>query len=118
MIDSWEKALQAGNTGNTTELELIFYKTLKADVKKFCTAKTFAEIQTAWFTFKSDFLDEKKFSEDANLILGHCLSFLAELTDIESSFEAHLQNPFAFFVSELEEKTYQKQVYFLHWHKH
>ena len=109
MIDSWEKALQAGNTGNTTELELIFYKTLKADVKKFCTAKTFAEIQTAWFTFKSDFLDEKKFSEDANLILGHCLSFLAELTDIESSFEAHLQNPFAFFVSELEEKTYQKQ---------
>ncbi|MCK9168925.1 MAG: PD-(D/E)XK nuclease family protein [Treponema sp.] len=113
MIDSWERALASVNSGNTTERELRAYRELKKRITGLCSAATFRGIQTQWFAFRSDFLDELHFSDDANLILGRCLKVLSDLIDIEDNFltpfQLSIPSPYSFFLNELENSIYQKQ---------
>ncbi|QTQ13900.1 PD-(D/E)XK nuclease family protein [Treponema parvum] len=108
-VDVWEKALSSAVTKNTAQRELEMYRKLKKSIDRFCGAKTFAEIQNSWFAFKDLFLAEEEFSEESDLILGQCLSILASLSDIENTYDIHIKDPYSFFISELEEKTYQLQ---------
>ena len=113
MIDSWERALSSSNSGNTTERELRMYRELKKRITGLCSAATFRGIQTQWFAFRSDFLDDLSFSDDADLILGRCLKVLSDLIDIEDNFLTPFQltipSPYSFFLNELENSIYQKQ---------
>jgi RecB family exonuclease len=115
-VDSWERALAASNSGNTTERELRAYRELKKRITGLCNAVTFRSIQAQWFAFRSDFLDELNFSADADLILGRCLKVLSDLIDIEDNFLTPFQltipSPYSFFLNELENSIYQKQPVF------
>ncbi len=113
LIDPWELALAASNSGNTTERELRVYRDLKKRVTSLCNAATFRDIRTQWFAFRSDFLDDLNFSAEADLILGRCLKVLSDLIDIEDEFLAPFQlpvpSPYSFFLNELENSIYLKQ---------
>jgi hypothetical protein len=113
LIDPWELALAASNTGNRTERELRVYKDLKKRITALCRAVTFRDIQTQWFAFRSAFLDDSKFSAEADLILGRCLKILSDMIDIEDEFlmpaGSSIPSPYNFFLNELESSIYQKQ---------
>lgn len=109
-IDIWEKALSA--SGYDSERRL--YSNVKHSVKKFCEAKSFAEIQKQWNTFKTDFIDTTKFTAEANQILGRCITHLSEMEAIEKEYgeknNFSIENHFDFFISELESKIYTPQT--------
>jgi len=113
LVDPWEQALAASNTGNTTERELRTYHNLKKRITALCRAGTFRDVRTQWFTFRSDFLSEADFSQEADLILGRCLKVLSDLIDIEDEFITPfgltVPSPYGFFLNELENSIYQKQ---------
>jgi len=95
------------------ERELRFYKKLKGSIKAIYNAKTFAEIKISWFTFKNDFLTDDEFSENANNILGQCISELESLISIEDDFIKPLNlvvsSPYRFYLSVLQKKSYRPQ---------
>ena len=108
-IDAWEEAL-GGVAGDA--LELKFYRRLKRTITAICETKSFAAVQTAWMTFRQTFLSED-FSDEANKILGRCVSDLNDIIDIEKRYVDALgltvEHPFAFFLNELDGKTYRPQ---------
>jgi hypothetical protein len=112
-IDVWEAALSPSNTGDRSELERAVYRTLRNDIEELCTSRTFSGVRAAWFIFRVHFLDETKFTGDADLIIGRCLTELSALIDIEKEFlepeNISVPSPFSFFINEIEQKTYQKQ---------
>lgn len=109
LLDVWELSLSSGISGNTTERELALYRKLKKCVLNFSTAKTFSDVRLAWFNFRETLLAKDNFSEHSDLILGQCLAELSSLIDIETSYDIHIKNPFSFFITDLETKTYQMQ---------
>lgn len=117
-IDVWKAAIRLSGEDKTTKAENEiflgdFYKKLREDVTAITSAKTFADVRKSWFAFKEEFLDSENFSENANDILGRCLSELSVLIDIENEFvmseNKSVYKPFDFFVSEIENKIYQPQ---------
>lgn len=112
-VDIWKKALSAKNTGDTSELELTFYEELRNETEAICNAKTFGQIRAAWFVFRERFLDEEKFDEMANLVIGQCIQELSGLIEIERDYVAKdrqkIFSPFSFFLNEITQKTYQPQ---------
>ncbi len=109
LLDVWELSLSSGISGNTTERELALYRKLKKCVLNFSTAKTFSDVRLAWFNFRETLLAKDNFSEQSDLILGQCLAELSSLIDIETSYDIHIKNPFSFFITHIETKTYQMQ---------
>ena len=109
-IDSWESALQ-NVPGDKDILE--FYQHLKRDVVSLCRADSFDNVLTAWILFKTHCLRSDEFTDTANKILGRCISELNNLIDIEREHAVPLglavQNPFSFYLGELEAKTYRPQ---------
>jgi len=107
-VDIWKESF---NSDSREELNFIFYKSLKKTIKAFSTAKTFAQLQVAYFQFREKMLNAEEFSEESNQVLGRCISELSELIDLEKNFpEMEVENPFAFFISILEEKEYLAQT--------
>ncbi len=108
-IDSWEEALSAVAQD---QLELTLYRAIKHEVTALCEAKTFSDLHTAWLIFRQNFLSAD-FSEEANNILGRCISELKDIIDIEKRYVEPLQltveKPYAFFLNELNAKTYRPQ---------
>lgn len=103
---------------NTEEIALYeelkkFYQEVKALVEGFFTEKSFKSIKKAWFDFRRYFFtDEDTFSDEANAILGRCLSELNEIIRVEEEFQAaelHISDPFSFFLNELDKKKYSPQ---------
>ena len=109
-IDSWIEALRPIATDVR---ELAFYQSLKHEVTRLCEAATFGALHTAWLIFRQQFLDDRHFTTDANNILGRCLSELNDIIDIETRYADRLglktAQPFAFFLNELNAKTYRPQ---------
>lgn len=109
-IDTWKEALKAVPTD---ERELGLYETLKTEVTSICEAATFDSLRKAWMQFKSKLLENGDFTDSANKILGRCLSELNDIIDIEARYVTKLgltvANPFAFFLNELNGKTYRPQ---------
>lgn len=109
-VDIWEEALS--NNGKDNQ-EYNFYKRLKQNIVSLCQSKTFADIETAWTIFKNDYLDEEAYSKEANDILGHCITKLKEMIQIENEYEEKnsfvLGNHYEFFLNELESKSYTPQ---------
>ena len=88
-----------------------FYKTAKKIILKINNAKSFLEIRNFYFEFRDTFFDTEKFTENANLILGRCISELANLIDIENSFnDIQCINPLDFFTEWLSSKEYLAQT--------
>ncbi|MBQ3965314.1 MAG: PD-(D/E)XK nuclease family protein [Treponema sp.] len=108
-VDSWDLALSQV-PGDVRERE--FYLTLKHEVSAICEAKSFDDLHKAWLIFKQRFLSED-FSDEANNILGRCISELNDIIDIEkryvSALELTVEKPYAFFLNELSAKTYRPQ---------
>ncbi|MDE5615196.1 MAG: PD-(D/E)XK nuclease family protein [Treponemataceae bacterium] len=109
-IDSWIEAMRPIATDVR---ELAFYQSLKHEVTRLCEAATFGALHTAWLIFRQQFLDDRHFTTDANNILGRCLSELNDIIDIETRYANRLglrtAQPFAFFLNELNAKTYRPQ---------
>lgn len=110
LVDTWMEALD-GIPADTRER--IFYERLRHEVTCICEAKSFRALHTAWLTFRENFLDTENFSSGANRILGRCISELNDIMDIEARYIKDLnltvEKPFAFFLSELQSKTYRPQ---------
>lgn len=109
-IDSWIEAMRPIATDVR---ELAFYQSLKHEITRLCEAATFGAVHTAWLIFRQQFLDDRQFTTDANNILGRCLSELNDIIDIEARYADRLglktAQPFAFFLNELNAKTYRPQ---------
>lgn len=87
-----------------------FYKTAKKIIKKINEANSFLQIRNSYFEFRDTFFDIEKFTENANLILGRCISELATLIDIENLYpDVNCKNHFDFFVEFLSSKEYLAQ---------
>lgn len=109
-IDVWQKALRAVPQD---ELELRFYEQLKKDIKTICEACSFENVRTAWFVFKQHFLEESRFSAEADMLLSRCIVYLNEMIQIEKDFivpkNIVIESPFRFFLNEINQKTYTPQ---------
>ena len=106
--DIFEQAFQE-NPQETRARE--FYKSAKKIILKINNAKSFLEIRNFYFEFRDTFFDTEKFTENANLILGRCISELASLIDIENSFnDIQCVNPLDFFTEWLTSKEYLAQT--------
>lgn len=111
LVDSWEKALLQTYRSNKDIHKL--YSLLKKDISNFFNCTSFQEIQSAWFTFKNDFIDEEDFSSDSNLILSRCITHLEEIIRIEKDYQKcnlTVISPYDFFIKLLESKKYMPQT--------
>ncbi len=112
-FDSWEEALSS--TANKNTLELNFYRNLKHDISSICKSNSFDAIIQAWEIFKEHYLEKNDFSEDANAILGRCITELKSLAQIENEYcivensSLKVSNHYDFFINELGKKTYTPQ---------
>ncbi len=112
-FDSWESALTLTSNENARELD--FYRSLKADISAICKAGSFSAVHAAWIIFRDKYLSLGEFSENANAIIGRCITELNKLIEIEESFctgenaALKITNHFDFFISELNGKTYTPQ---------
>ena len=109
-IDIWNEAL---SKINHDERELSFYRELKKDIEAICKSGSFAAIHTAWMAFRSRYLDDTGFSEQADKIISRCISELNSLISIEEQFCKPIglvvDEPYAFFINEINQKTYTPQ---------
>ena len=109
-IDIWNQAL---SKINHDERELSFYKELKKDIEAICKSGSFGAIHTAWMAFRSRWLDDTGFSAQADMIISRCISELNSLISIEEQFckpiGLSVQEPYAFFINEINQKTYTPQ---------
>lgn len=88
-----------------------FYDSLKKRISAFEKAKTFREIQEAYFAFTTTFFDMEKCSKRTDDILGRCISELGSLIDLEKQFsECLISSPFYFFADYLSSKEYLSQL--------
>jgi hypothetical protein len=112
-FDSWENALSL--TSNENYRELDFYRKLKHDISAICKASSFSAVHSAWIIFRDTYLSLGEFSENANAIIGRCVTELNKLIEIEESFctgenaSLKITNHFDFYISELKGKTYTPQ---------
>lgn len=112
-FDSWESALSLTSNENTRELD--FYRSLKNDINAICKANSFSAVHAAWIIFRDKYLSLGEFSENANAIIGRCITELNKLIEIEESFctgenaALKITNHFDFFITELNSKTYTPQ---------
>lgn len=109
-FDIWDKALKQSQS---TYREHLFYLDLKNEINAICEASSFDGIHKAWDIFNKKFLCKENFSSQANNIISRCIVHLNELSDVETKyFETNqiiLSSPYAFFISELQDKTYTPQ---------
>lgn len=107
-VDVWKQAFKTSG-GVSADVEQ-FYATLIAGLKRFATATTFEKVRNAYFQFRDELMYIEESSPETDLILGRCLSELGDLIDAEKSFpDVTVPNPFAFFISTIEEKEYLAQ---------
>ncbi len=99
-----------------------WYLKLKRSVNALASAKTFADVRAAWFSFQRDFLDEEKMLKEQEgeedygeeggglLELASCIDELSALVQAEGDFpDIATKRPFAFFVSRLDSRLYVPQ---------
>ena len=112
-FDSWESALSL--TSNENYRELDFYRKLKHDISAICKATSFSAVHSAWIIFRDKYLSLGEFSENANAIIGRCITELNKLIEIEESYctsenaALKITNHFDFYITELNSKTYTPQ---------
>ena len=111
-IDIWEEAFS--NTYTQNKVLQRFYRKLKLSVNRFFSEEnqSFANLISAWSSFKNEFINDGEFSSDANKILGRCITHLQELSEIQEAYKdagIKISNPFQFYLSILNKKMYTKQ---------
>ncbi len=102
---------------------IALYKALKNRIKAFYEPRakdnerkkpSFETVLSAWFSFKSTFIDEEDFSTDANQLLSRCIIHLQEMIEVEKNHcrtnGLSITSPFDFFINELEGKSYTPQM--------
>jgi hypothetical protein len=110
-IHVWEDAFKSP-MGNREERARSFYESLKGDIEKLCSARSFADIRKYYFVFREKFLNMDECFPETDLILSRCISELLFLIEIEESFpNIIVPDPYAFFTEYLREKTYLPQQY-------
>jgi hypothetical protein len=108
-IDVWEDAFGA-LAGSREERAHLFYRDMKAAVKKLCGASSFADILKRYFVFRDTLLDMKRCLPETDLVLSRCVSELLSLIEIEKLFpDIKAPDPYACFTEHLQEKTYLAQ---------
>lgn len=111
-IDIWEEAFS--NTYTQNKVLQRFYRKLKLSVNRFFSEEnqSFANLISAWSSFKNEFINDGEFSSDANKILGRCITHLQELSEIQEAYKdsgIKISNPFQFYLNVLNKKMYTKQ---------
>jgi hypothetical protein len=110
-IDVWEEAFNDpthGDPGDATLRE--FYRDLKEFFRGMTDAKTFTACRNNYFAFRNDCLDMNLLNKTDDAILARCVEELNALAALEGRYAKWIpSNPFAFFVSIVDEKKYVPQ---------
>ncbi|MBO5137574.1 MAG: PD-(D/E)XK nuclease family protein [Spirochaetaceae bacterium] len=106
-FDIWKESFK---TDKRSERAETLYNAIKTNCKAICLASSFEKLQSAYFQFKNALFNESAFSDESNLVLGRCLSELANLIDIEKSFnDIPIEQHFSFFESVISDTEYLAQ---------
>ena len=108
-VNVWEDALSHpyNFVGNDTRK---FFFELMRQLKKLRNAASFYDVRKQYFVFRGSFFDMENCLPGTDTILSRCISELSYLADIEKEFpDLHVSDPYAFFISYLEEKIYLAQ---------
>lgn len=110
-IDVWEEAFNDPTHGDPGDATLRkFYRDLKGFFRGMTDAKTFTACRNNYFAFRNDSLDMSLLDKRDDAILARCVDELNALASLESRYAKWIpSNPFAFFVSILDEKKYVPQ---------
>ncbi|MCQ2610599.1 MAG: PD-(D/E)XK nuclease family protein [Treponema sp.] len=107
-VDVWEESFKSAPS-ETRAHE--FFRALKHHLNILVKSATFKEIQNAWFTFRKNFFDMEKCSQEADKIISRCISELANLIDLEENYEqCRTSDPYTFFTSVLSDVKYLEQT--------
>ena len=84
-----------------------FFEHLKRRLQTLRSADSFSELRRQYFSFREQFLDMKKCSEETDIILSRCISELMNLVELEKDFpNVKASDPFSFFTEYLSEVLY------------
>ena len=108
-IDIWNKSFQNPKE-NPDEQSRLFYSQLKKDINSLANSKNFAEIRKNYFIFREHFFDMSLCSENSDNILSRCVTELAELINLEETYNFSISNPLGFYSSYLSGIKYLAQT--------
>ena len=110
--DIWEKSFAEPFDGNGVDQRLIeMYHALKNILTSIVRAKSFDEIRTNYFTFRTHFFDVENFTENSDRIISRCISELGSLIDLENDFQdCTVPSHYSFFVDFISGKNYVPQT--------
>lgn len=111
--------LEKEQSETSKELEILKgalerYKNLKSCLNSICMSKSFKTIKEEWHNFEAQFLTEDKvWPNDKDNIIGVCIAELSKYIAIEKEYASKLnleiENPFDFFLEELNANIYTPQ---------
>jgi len=108
--DVWEQALKPGGKEAVDQRLVNLYKSLRYRLSDMVNAKTYKEINEAYFKFRNDFFDMSQCDVESDKIISRCIVALGELIDLEESFpDCKISNPYNFFQSHLADIKYVSQ---------
>lgn len=110
--DVWEEAFKdKKDKHEETDRQLInLHSKLKYRLSEMVNAKSFKEINEAYFRFREDFFDVPNFNEDSNKIVSRCIVELGNLIDLEEKYpDCKISNPYNFFQARLGDVKYVSQ---------
>jgi hypothetical protein len=108
-VDVWKESFKALHDNSYYRLEEL-YDSLKKEVSAIVNAKTFDDINKAYFIFKPHFFNTDLFSDKSNSIMSRCITELASLIDIEKEFpDCTDPSPYTFFTNALSNTQYLAQ---------
>ncbi|MDR2072071.1 MAG: PD-(D/E)XK nuclease family protein [Spirochaetaceae bacterium] len=102
VVDPWEEGFS-----RRPHKELAgYYRGLKQTLSAMAAAKSFAEIERRYFSFRP-FLTMETCSPKNNAVLARCIEELSALIETEAEFPGLADaDPFGFYVSHLRDKNY------------
>ena len=108
-VNVWEDALSHPYNFVENETRKFFFELMR-QIKRLRNASSFFDARRQYFVFRESFFDMDKCLGETDTILSRCISELSFLADIEKEFpNLRVSDPYAFFVSYLEEKSYLAQ---------
>lgn len=102
-VDVWNEAISA----HYDELIAQYYRSLKKNIQSLAYAKTFSDINRAYFIFRSKFFDMEICPPQSDRIISRCITELGSLLDLERDFQdCTPPSPFMFFTQQLAQTMY------------
>ncbi len=110
-IDVWEAAFRTpGKSGSAERRLRDFYRTLKDHLLAVTSARRFADVRKAYFSFRDKFLDMTLLAPEDDAVLARCVAELGKLEAVELEYpDVAPERPWSVFLETLVETTYVAQ---------